>query len=217
MKNIAVILSGCGVFDGSEIHEAVATLLAIDKSGAKYHCFAPDMQQAKVINHLVNSMMYDTRNVLVESARLARGDIHNITSANVNEFDAAIYPGGFGAALNLCDFATNGIEHTVQKDVLDLAKALAAAKKPQGFICIAPALIAKIYGAGVKVTIGSDGDTIAAIEKMGNQHQIANSREIVSDTTHKVVTTPAYMVAKSISEVFDGIDLLVKEVIALCP
>ncbi len=216
MKNIAVILSGCGVMDGSEIHEAVATLLAIDRHEAKYQCLAPSMLQARVVNHLNNETQKENRNVLVEAARIARGDIKDIASVDFAEFDAAIYPGGFGAAINLCNFATAGAALSVQEDVLYFAKAMANAGKPQGFICIAPALIANIYGHGIKMTIGSDTETIAVMEKMGNQHQIADVHSIVVDEAHKVVTTPAYMLATHIHEVFDGVNQLVNEVLALC-
>ena len=161
-KHVAVILSGCGVYDGAEIHESVITLLRLDQRGAKVQCFAPDIAQLHVINHLTGEQMPETRNVLVESARIARGEIKDIREARVEDFDALIIPGGFGAAKNLSSFATQGAACTVQPEVLSLAEAFAEAGKPIGLMCISPAIAAKIYGPGVICTIGTDADTAAA-------------------------------------------------------
>ena len=155
-KKIAVILSGCGVYDGAEIHESVITLLRLDQRGAQVQCFAPDIAQLHVINHLTGEEMPETRNVLVESARIARGEVKNIQEANADEFDALIVPGGFGAAKNLSNFAAEGAGCSVNPEVLALAEAFAEAGKPVGLICISPALAAKIYGPGVTCTIGNE-------------------------------------------------------------
>ncbi|CRM62109.1 MULTISPECIES: isoprenoid biosynthesis glyoxalase ElbB [Pseudomonas] len=214
-KKIAVILSGCGVYDGAEIHESVITLLRLDQRGAQVQCFAPDIAQLHVINHLTGEEMPESRNVLVESARIARGEIKDIRDANADEFDALIVPGGFGAAKNLSNFAVEGAGCSVNPQVLELAEAFAEAGKPVGLICISPALAAKIYGPGVTCTIGNDTDTAAALDKMGATHQECSVEDIVEDTARKLVSTPAYMLGKSISEVASGINKLVDRVLEL--
>ena len=214
-KKVAVILSGCGVYDGAEIHESVITLLRLDQRGAKVQCFAPDIAQLHVINHLTGEPMPETRNVLVESARIARGEIKDIREARVEDFDALIIPGGFGAAKNLSSFATEGAACSVQADVLNLAEAFAEAGKPIGLMCISPAIAAKIYGPGVICTIGTDADTAAAVSKMGGTHQECEVSEIVEDKARKLVSTPAYMLAKSISEAASGINKMVDRVLEL--
>lgn len=214
-KKVAVILSGCGVFDGSEIHEAVSTLLALDFAGASYQCLAPNINQTQVINHATSEKMNETRNALVEAGRIARGKIQDIKTANASEFDCAIYPGGHGAALTLSNFGQKGADMTMNSDVLTFAKAMKAAGKPQGFICIAPAMISAIYGCGIAQTIGNDTETAKTIEQMGGKHVNCPVNEIVVDHEHKVVSTPAYMLAKRISEVYEGVSKLVKEVLAL--
>ena len=212
---VAVILSGCGVYDGAEIHESVLTLWALEQAGCTYQCFAPNTAQAHVINHLTGEVMPETRNVLVEAARIARGNVQDVATANAAEFDALILPGGFGAAKNLSDFAFNGAECSVQADVLAFCQVMAAQGKPLGFICIAPAMIPHVYGAGTKVTIGTDEGTAAAIEAMGGTHISCPVDSFVVDEARKVVSTPAYMLAGSISEAASGITQLVNEVVRL--
>jgi len=214
-KKVAVILSGCGVYDGAEIHESVITLLRLDQRGAQVQCFAPNIAQMHEINHLTGEQMPESRNVLVESARIARGEVKDISEARAEDFDALIVPGGFGAAKNLSDFAIEGSECTVNPQVLALAEAFAEACKPVGLMCISPALAAKIYGPGVVCTIGNDADTAAAVTKMGGTHEECDVHDIVEDTQRKLVTTPAYMVAKSISEAAGGIYKLVDRVLEM--
>lgn len=215
MATFAIVLSGCGVMDGSEIHEAVACMLALERAGMTYQCVAPNMPQTQVIDHILNEKMTETRNVLVESARIARGNILDMATIVSGDFAGAIYPGGFGCVLNLCDFFLAGADHHVQSDVLNFAQAMAKANKPQGFACIAPALIAKIYGPGVAMTIGSDLATAEAMVAMGNDHHcVVNATDIIIDAKHKVVSTAAYMSASNIAEVFDGIDKMVRAVVA---
>ncbi|MBV4489308.1 isoprenoid biosynthesis glyoxalase ElbB [Pseudomonas oryzicola] len=214
-KKVAVILSGCGVYDGAEIHESVITLLRLDQRGAQVQCFAPNIAQLHVINHLTGEEMPESRNVLVESARIARGQVKDIREAKAEDFDALIVPGGFGAAKNLSNFAVEGANCSVNPDVLALAEAFATACKPVGLICISPALAAKIYGPGVVCTIGTDAGTAAAVEKMGGTHEQCDVHDIVEDIQRKLVTTPAYMEAKSISEAAGGIYKLVDRVLEL--
>ncbi|WP_343599089.1 isoprenoid biosynthesis glyoxalase ElbB [Pseudomonas sp.] len=214
-KKVAVILSGSGVYDGAEIHESVITLLRLDQRGAQVQCFAPNIAQMHVIDHLTGQEMPESRNVLTESARIARGEVKDIREAKAEDFDALIVPGGFGAAKNLSNFAVAGSECTVNPDVLTLAEAFAEACKPVGLICISPALAAKIYGPGVVCTIGNDAGTASAVEKMGGKHEECDVHDIVEDSQRKLVTTPAYMVAKSISEAAGGIYKLVDRVLEL--
>ncbi|KPA89611.1 MULTISPECIES: isoprenoid biosynthesis glyoxalase ElbB [Pseudomonas] len=214
-RKIAVILSGCGVYDGAEIHESVLTLLRLDQRGAQVQCFAPNIAQMQVINHLTGEEMPESRNVLVESARIARGQVRDLREADVREFDGLIVPGGFGAAKNLSNFAIEGAGCSVQAEVLALAEAFAEAGKPVGLICITPALAAKIYGPGVTCTIGNDADTAAALGRMGANHQECAVDEIVEDKARKLVTTPAYMLARSIGEAAAGINKLVDRVLEL--
>ncbi|AEF24156.1 isoprenoid biosynthesis glyoxalase ElbB [Pseudomonas fulva] len=214
-KKVAVILSGCGVYDGAEIHESVITLLRLDQRGAQVQCFAPDIDQAHVINHLKGEEMQPARNVLVESARIARGNVKGVHELRADDFDALIIPGGFGAAKNLSDFASKGADCSVQPDVLAAAQSFVNAAKPIGLMCIAPAMAARIFGAGVTCTIGNDADTAAALGKMGAEHVDCHVEDIVEDTERKLVTTPAYMLANSIAEAASGINKLVDRVLEL--
>lgn len=217
-KRIGVILSGCGVYDGSEIHEAVITLLAIDRAGAEAVCMAPDIPQMHVINHLVGEPAAgETRNVLVESARIARGNIKNLAEVTAADFDALILPGGFGAAKNLCDFAVNGPDCTVNPDVARVIKETVAAKKPLAAVCIAPALLAKVLGPinSPALTIGTDQGTAAALIKMGAKHVSCPVKETVIDQENRIVSTPAYMLAGRISEAADGIEKTVQTLIGM--
>ena len=214
-KKVAVILSGCGVFDGTEIQEAVITLLSLDRAGAQYECYAPDIEQHHVINHLTGEESEQSRNVLVESARITRGEVRPVNELNPQAFDALIVPGGFGAAKNLSDFAFNGAEVRVQVDVLEAAKAFAEAGKAMGLICIAPALAGRIHTTGVRCTIGNDAETASAIEATGANHVNCPVDDIVVDESRKLVTTPAYMLAQSIGEAATGIEKLVTKVLDL--
>jgi enhancing lycopene biosynthesis protein 2 len=191
-----VVLSGCGVYDGSEIHEAVITLLAIARNGAQAVCFAPDKPQRDVINHLTGEPLTEQRNVLVEAARIARGDILPLAQAREETLDALIVPGGFGAAKNLSSFAAEGSKCEVDHDLRALALAMHQAGKPLGFMCIAPALLPKIFAFPLRMTIGTDLDTADVVEEMGAEHVPCPVDDIVVDEENKVVTTPAYMLAR---------------------
>ena len=218
MAKIGVILSGSGVYDGSEIHEAVITLLAIDRAGAEAVCMAPDINQMHVINHLTGEVAEgESRNVLVESARIARGDIKNIKDVSIADFDALMLPGGFGAAKNLCDFAVNGPDCHVNPDVAKLVQDTVAASKPLAAICIAPALIAKVLGQSNSpaLTIGTDEGTAGALQSMGAKHVSCPVKEFVVDKENKIVTSPAYMLAGNISEAAEGIEKTVKTLIEM--
>ncbi|UYG00489.1 MULTISPECIES: isoprenoid biosynthesis glyoxalase ElbB [unclassified Halomonas] len=210
-KKVAVILAGCGAYDGSEIHEATLTLLRLDQLGIAYRAFAPDIDQHHVINHLSQEAEEgETRSVLKESARLVRGDIQPITELNADDFDAVIVPGGFGVAKNLCDFAEKGDAMSVLESLKAPLAAFKEDAKPIGLMCIAPVLVPRLLGDGISVTIGRDPGVAGAISAMGGLHKSCDVDDIVVDLEHQVVTTPAYMQAKSIGEAATGIFKLVE-------
>ncbi len=217
MPTIGVCISGSGVYDGAEIFETVATLYHLDQAGAKCLTMAPDIQQAHVINHVTGEEMPgESRNVLVEAARIVRGQIKDIAGLGVDDMDGLIFPGGFGAAKNLSTYAFDGANCTVNQEVNRLAREILAAGKPLGAICIAPAMLAKILeGSGIdtRLTIGSDSKTAQDIETMGTTHVVCNVTEHVTDRENKIVSTPAYMLANRISEAWEGIGGLVKEIL----
>ncbi len=210
MKKFAVVLAGSGVFDGAEIHEATLTLYSIMKHGCTYQCFAPDIQQHHVINHITGEEMDETRNVMLEAARIARGDIKDLKEFNADDFNALIFPGGFGAAKNLSTVAFDGPDAKVNPDVERAVKEMLDKGKPIGALCIAPAFIAKIIG-DVTVTIGQDKGTIEAIEKMGALHEQTNHGEVIIDEDKLVFTTPCYMLDATILDIAEGADNIVRE------
>ena len=216
-KKIGVVLAGCGVKDGSEIHEAILTLLYLDKAKTETIIMAPDRNQMDVVNHLTEKVMPDeTREILVESARIARGNIRDIKKVSADDLDALIFPGGFGAAKNLCDFAVKGENFTVNPDIEELILEMHKAKKPVGFICIAPVIAAKVLGKyHPKITIGNDESTAKVIENLGAKHINSSVDEIVVDEENNIVTTPAYMLGPSIAYISKGIEKLVKKVLEL--
>ncbi|WP_113906794.1 isoprenoid biosynthesis glyoxalase ElbB [Aliidiomarina celeris] len=213
MAKIAVLLSGSGVYDGAEINEAVLTLLHLEKAGACYQCFAPDITQMHTIDHTKGEPSSEARNVLVESARIARGNVQALNQLDAANFDALVLPGGFGVAKNFCDFAVKGAEMTVHEGILSVCKAFATAKKPAGYMCIAPVLLPEVYGQGVQCTVGNDAEVAKAIEAMGGVHLNCAVDAVVTDTENKVVTTPAYMLAQNLCEAEAGIQKLVQQVI----
>jgi enhancing lycopene biosynthesis protein 2 len=212
MAKVGVILSGCGVFDGSEVQEASATLIALAQHGIAYQCMAPD-REFEVVDHCTQRATGERRNVLTESARIARGEIIDLKEVNGGDYDAFFLPGGFGAAKNLCTFASEGPDCSVDPEVERVLREANDAGKPIGFICIAPALGAKVFGSkGVKVTIGHDAGTAAGVAKTGATHVEADAEQIVVDDANNIVSTPAYMEAKDPAQVFSGISSLVENI-----
>lgn len=214
MKKIAIILSGCGVFDGSEIHEATLAMLAVKQAGCTYEIYAPDKEQADVVNHYTGEAMPEKRNVLVESARIARKNAKPLGELNAANYDAIVLPGGFGAAKNLCNFAFEGENYTV---IPELEKVLLKANelnKPIGAMCIAPVILAKVF-KGSKVTVGQPCDASAAIEKTGSQHVNTTHAQTVTDEKYKLVTTPCYMLDADIAQIYQGATNLIKELLKL--
>ena len=218
MARVAVILSGCGVFDGTEIHEAVLTLLALDRAGAEVQCVAPNKDQFDVVNHLTKEPQPgEKRNVLVESARIARGNVKDIATVSAEDFDAVILPGGFGAAKNLSTYATDNANCTVDGGVQRFLQEMHAAGKPICAICISPVILARTFGkdGSPRVTIGKAPETANHIESMGAEHISCPVDDFVVDQKAKIVTTPAYMLARSIHEASIGIEKAVNETLKL--
>jgi len=221
-KKVALLIAGCGVYDGAEIYETVLTLLRLDEMDADYQFIAPDKPLTHVINHLTGeevkgSQPEDTasRNLLVEAARLARGEIIALSTANPEDYDAVILPGGFGVAKNFSTFATEGAACTVDKDVQAFVQAFHHAEKPIGLMCITPAITAKLIQPGILSTVGNDASVEGAMTSMGSLHKSCAVDEIIVDNNHKVVTTPAYMLANRITEAKAGIFKLVDKVLEL--
>ncbi|MBI4668617.1 MAG: isoprenoid biosynthesis glyoxalase ElbB [Elusimicrobia bacterium] len=216
MVKIAVVLAGCGVKDGSEIHEAVLGVAAIDKLGAQAVFFAPDNAQADVVDHVSGRVTGERRNILIEAARIARGAIKPLREARVNDFDAVILPGGYGAAKNLCTWARDEARCRVDPELEKFLKEMNAAAKPIGAACIAPVILARVFGnLNPTITIGSDAKTAQAIEAMGARHQNASATEVVVDRKNKIATTPCYMLATRIGQIAEGMEGLVKAVLEM--
>ena len=213
-KRIAVVLSGCGHQDGAEIHEATLTLWAIHKHGADFQCFAPDILQHHVLNHITGEEMDEKRNVLIEAARIARGNIQDLAQFKAADYDALIFPGGVGAAKNLCTYAFDGPDCTVQPDVERAVRDMHAAGKPIGALCIAPVLLARILGT-VELTIGSDEATSAHLREMGATNIPTGHGEITVDRQNKVVSTPCYMLQARVDQIGEGAENLVRAVLEL--
>jgi enhancing lycopene biosynthesis protein 2 len=213
-KRVAFLMSGCGNMDGTEIHEGVSALIALDRAGFQVTCFAPDVEQGSSVDYISGEPHAEKRNALRESARIARGKIRPLSSIEDGEYDAVVIPGGFGAALTLCTFGSEGADCSVNPEVEALIRKAYADGKPIAAMCIAPVLLAKCI-PGVTVTIGNDRGTAAAIENMGAVHVDCSPVEAVRDTANRVVTTPAYMLAGGPAEVFRGAERMVEELSAL--
>ncbi len=213
MKKFAVILAGCGVYDGAEIQEAVLTLLAIDRNGASYQCFAPDIIQHHVIDHLTGKETGEKRNVLTESARIARGNIKPLSIFYEKDYDALILPGGFGCAKNLCTWAMHGDQCIVDQEVEKAIQAMFEAHKPIGAMCIAPVILAKLFN-GTNLTTGKDPASKGFIEKMGNRYSCTTHGDVIIDNIRKIFTTPCYMLDASITQIAEGTENIVKAMIS---
>lgn len=209
MKKFAIILAGCGVYDGAEIHEAVMSMYAVEKNGAEYQLFAPDIAQYHVVNHLTGAEMPETRNVLVESARIARGNIKPVTKLNPRDFDALLFPGGFGVAKNLCSYAFNGADCKVIPDISNLIKETISLRKPIGALCISPVLLASIMG-NVTITVGPDEEDAANVIAMGANHIATKHGEVIIDEKHRLFTSPCYQLKSTIVQIAEGADNIVK-------
>jgi len=217
MPTVGVVLSGCGYLDGAEIYEATLTLLALDKRGLTYQCLAPDVPQMHVVNHKTGEPTGETRNVLVEAARIARGKIEPLSDAWLGELDAVIFPGGFGAAKNYCDFAVKGEGCTIHPQVESFMRKAAQARKPIGVICIAPVVLARALKDSdihPRLTVGKTSGASQAVDNFGSRHVECAVTECVTDSELRIVSTPAFMYSARISEVAQGIEKLVEQIAA---
>lgn len=212
MKKFAVVLCGCGPMDGSEIHESVMTLLAIDRNECQYTIFAPDADQFHVVNHYTKEVMNEKRNMLVEAARIARGDIHPLTELKSADFDAVVFPGGFGAAKNLFNYAIKGTKAVVDAEVERVIKDFHASRKPIGALCISPVLMAKVLG-NITITVGTDEKTIHDVETFGAQHINTQQTEVIADKENMVFTTPCYMLPATIADIADCAENLIETIL----
>lgn len=214
MKRIAVVLSGCGHKDGAEITESVSTLIALSEAQTDIKIFAPNLEITATDHR--SGTPDGKRNVLTEAARIARGNIQDLKELSAKNFDAVVFPGGFGAALNLCDFAKSGSHCHVHPEAERVIKEFHLAEKPIGAFCIAPALIARVLGKeGISVTIGDDASTAKEIEKTGAQHVTCAVDDYITDREHKIVTSPAYMYDAKPHQVFNGIRRAIQELVEM--
>lgn len=216
-KKVGVLLSGCGYLDGAEIHEATLTLYFLDRAGVEIVAMAPNRPQMHVVDHNAGQPVDgETRNVMTEAGRIARGDISDVAEVDASDLDALVIPGGFGAAKNLCTFAVDGPNCTVDPGVEKLIRGIHEQRKPLGALCIAPALVARLLGAdhNVELTIGNDAGTAQALEAMGAKHTDRAVEEIVVDEANRVVSTPCYMLGPGPAQVGEGIEKLVGQIMA---
>ena len=218
MKTVGVVLAGCGYLDGAEIYESVLTLLFLDRANAPYQCLAPDVPQLHVVNHASGKETGETRRVLIEAARIARGKIEPLGDAWVSKLDAVIFPGGFGAAKNYCDYAVKGDNCSIHPLVESFMRKVVEAGKPIGLICIAPLVLARaLKGTKVhpRITVGAESGAARSVEAFGSKHVVCPVTDVVVDRERKIVTTPAYMYDTHIADAAQGIEKLVKEILAL--
>ena len=211
----AVVLSGCGVFDGSEIHESVFALLSLTRHGIDAQCFAPNVSQMHVVNHATGDVAEgETRNVLVESARIARGQVQDLNDFDPHQYDAVLFPGGFGAAKNLSRFAVDGPKTKVEESVGRCIREVHAAGKPIVALCISPVLLASVL-EGVKVTIGNDPVAAQSLRDMGAVHVDAKVDEPVVDTKNRLITVPCYMLDAPIDKIADAAENAVRALVEM--
>ena len=201
-KKIAIIIGGCGHRDGSEIHETTMTMLAVEEHGATYQMFAPNRNQYHVLNHLDGTEMHEQRNMLVEAARIARGNILPLENFDVNQFDAVIFPGGFGVAKNFFNYAFKGVDCEVDEQIAHIIQSVHQAGKPIGALCISPVLMAKILG-NITVTIGQDAKTARDIEQMGATNVNTSNGDVVTDKKNKIFSTPCYMLDANLVDIHE--------------
>ena len=212
MAKVAVILTGCGFLDGSEIHESVLCLLALQQAGYTVQCFAPDILQEKVINHFTREQSHgERRNCLAESARIARGEVKPLNELNPADFDAVMIPGGFGIAANLSTFAAEQEKCTVDETLKKVVKGFVKAKKPIGATCISPAILPRVFEGekALTLTLGSSADSASQLRAMGMNPVIAKVHEMVADEDNRIYTTPCYMEAPDLPAMWEGIQKVV--------
>lgn len=214
MVKIAFVLAGCGFRDGSEIHEATCALLVADQQGCQYRCFALDREQYCVTNHLTGEVMQEKRNVLVEAARIARGNIANIQELRAQDYDVVFFVGGNGAAQNNFSYAYEGEDYRVDAEISRVAQEFYQTHKPICAVCIAPLILAKTL-TGVDLTLGTDAKVAQLVEANGNHFVNTNSGEICVDRVHRIITAPCYMLAKSIKTIYQEVEQMFTAALSL--
>ncbi|MBR5664302.1 MAG: isoprenoid biosynthesis glyoxalase ElbB [Bacteroidales bacterium] len=212
MKRFAIILNGCGSMDGSEIHESVSVMYAIDRNGAQYRIFAPDINQHQVVNHLTKEAMPEQRSCMVESARIARGDVSPLSELRVEEFDALVFPGGSGSAKNIFTYLLDGENFKVNEDIAGIIRAFHAAGKPIGAMCIAPLMVARVI-EGATVTMGKDPHTSALVEQFGGHALPTSHGEVAHDRRNRLFSVPCYMLESRISDIFTDADCMIQSML----
>lgn len=212
MKRFAVILNGCGSMDGSEIHESVSVMYAIDRNGAQYRIFAPDIDQYQVVNHLTKEVMPEQRSCMVESARIARGKVAPLSELHVEDFDALVFPGGSGSAKNIFTYARDGEKFTVDEEIAAIIRQFHAAGKPIGAMCIAPLMVARVI-EGATVTMGKDPKTSSLVEKMGGHALPTQHGEVAHDRRNRIFSVPCYMLESRISDIFTDADCMIQSML----
>lgn len=210
---VAIILAGCGVKDGSEIHESTMLMLALSQQNIAYDCFAPDLPQHDVVNHLSGETMAETRNMLVEAARIARGSIRALSELQLEEYRAICIPGGFGVAKNLCDYAQTGKNLQILPQLQELLTQAHAKKIPLLALCIAPVILAKLV-TGAQITIGQDEQVAQDIRDLGGEAVLCGEHEgVIIDEKNLFFTTPCYMLEANIAQIYAGVASLVKALV----
>lgn len=222
MAKVGVLLSGCGVLDGSEVYESVLTILALERAGADVAAVAPDIDMSEVINHYRGTDVRTgeaggpARSVLGQSARIVRGKITSLTEVSAHDFDALIIPGGYGVVKNLCTFANDGTDAHVEENVRRIIVEMVSLGKPIGAICIAPVLVALCVGERApSLTVGNDAKIAVALQRLGATHTETTVDEIHVDEKLRIVSTPAFMLANHAIEAEAGINKLVNKVLEL--
>jgi enhancing lycopene biosynthesis protein 2 len=223
---IGVLLSGCGVYDGAEIHESVLTLLAIEEAGAKAVCLSVNKNQHHVVNHLTGEEMLENRNMIIESARIARGAVHDISTYDISQVDALVIPGGFGSAKNFSTWAFDGPTGTILPEIKHLIQKFISNKKPIAALCVSPVVLALAMGDSElhpTMTLGSDQEKSpydiqafsAGMERKGVQTEMKTIREISVDETLNIVSAPCYMMEASVLEIRTNISQAIQALIKL--
>ena len=193
-KKVAIILSGCGGLDGSEIGETICSILALEGGGFSWKAFSMDKLQKKVISALSMKEMNEKRNMMEESARITHGKIEDISKLEVNEFDVLWLPGGYGMVCSFSDIGEKGENGSVSSEISTVIKKFHEQKKIIVGICIAPSVIAKsLEKVQLTITLGEAENFYSLLKRLGHNPKKVTSSEFIYDKEHKIYSTPAYM------------------------
>jgi enhancing lycopene biosynthesis protein 2 len=223
---IGVLLSGCGVYDGAEIQETVFALLAIEELGAEAICLSVNKNQHHVVNHLTGEEMPESRNMLVEAARIARGAVHDISTFDNTQIDALVIPGGFGSAKNFTTWAFEGPNGSILPEIKELIQQCISDKKPIAALCVSPVIVGLALNQSdlqATMTLGTDKEKSpyeinafsSGLSQTGVQVEMKTIREIALDEKLKIVSAPCYMMDASIVEIRTNIQQAMQALIQL--